>query len=160
VSSEELGRAHSALSTQHRFSKNLLSAALSTALQKSPFSLWGARPASSVQKKVIYRAEILFGMASGSSSNQPITVLSESSVYPDFKAFHRPAPDVRLPSKKSHIEQNFYILKKNKRANRSEDCDCQCAFCSISLNKSNGAGLNFFDVRRAYKSDGAGLRQI
>ena len=80
-------------------------------------------------------------MASGSSSDQPITVPSESSVYPDFKAFHRPAPDVRLPSKKSHIKQNFYILKKIKQANRSEDCDCQCAFCSISFRNFNSTQM-------------------
>jgi hypothetical protein len=80
-------------------------------------------------------------MDSGSSSDQPITVPSESSVYPDFKAFHRPAPDDRLASKKSHIEQNFYILKKNKRANRSEDCDCQCAFCSVSFKNFNSTQM-------------------
>jgi hypothetical protein len=62
-------------------------------------------------------------------------------VYPDFKAFHRPAPDVRLASKKSHIEQNFYILKKNKRAKRTEDCDCQCAFCSISIRNFNSTQM-------------------
>jgi hypothetical protein len=80
-------------------------------------------------------------MASGSSSNRPISVPSELSVYPDFKAFHRPAPDDRHASKKSHIEQNFYILKRNKRANRSEDCECQCAFCSISFKNFNSTQM-------------------
>jgi hypothetical protein len=66
-------------------------------------------------------------MASGSSSDQPISVDSASSVYPDFKIYHRPAPDDRQPSKKNHIEQNFYILKRIKRTNRAEDIECQCA---------------------------------
>jgi hypothetical protein len=77
---------------------------------------------------------ILFGMASLSSSDQLISGPSESSVYPDFKAFHRPAPNDRLALKKNHIEQNFNILKRNG-TNRSEDCECRCALCSISLKK-------------------------
>ena len=80
-------------------------------------------------------------MASGSSSNQPISVPSESSAYPDFKAYHRPAPDDRQASKKNHIEQNFFILKRNKRSNRSEDCECQCAFCSVSFKSFNSTQM-------------------
>ena len=75
-------------------------------------------------------------MASGSSSDQPIS-LSDSSAYPDFKAYHRSAPDDRLPSKKNHIEQNFFVLKRSKQKNRTEDIECQCAFCSISFKSFN-----------------------
>ena len=80
-------------------------------------------------------------MASGSSSDQPISVDSASSVYPDFKVYHRPAPDDRQPSKKNHIEQNFYILKRIKRNNRAEDIECQCAFCSISFKTFNSTQM-------------------
>ncbi len=80
-------------------------------------------------------------MASSSSSDQPISVPCESSVYPDFKPYHRPAPDDRLASKKNHIEQNFYILKRKQRTNRSEDCECQCAFCSISFKNFNSTQM-------------------
>ena len=76
-------------------------------------------------------------MASGSSEDQPMSVDSESSSYPDFKGHHRQAPDDRLAPKKNHIEQNFFILKRNQRANRSEDIECQCAFCSISFKSFN-----------------------
>jgi hypothetical protein len=69
-------------------------------------------------------------------------------VYPDFKAFHRQAPDVRPASKKSHIDQNFYILKKNYRANRSEDCDCQSAFCFISFSNFNSTQMRVHFNRR------------
>ena len=80
-------------------------------------------------------------MAAGSSSDQPLLVSSESSAYPDFKAYHRLAPDDRLPSKKNHIEQNFFILKRTKRNNRTEHIECQCAFCSISFKSFNSTQM-------------------
>ncbi len=58
---------------------------------------------------------------------------SESTAYPDLKVYHRPAPDDRLTSKNNHIEQNFFILKRIKRSNRTDDVECHCAFCSISF---------------------------
>ena len=76
-----------------------------------------------------------------SSSDRPLLVSSESSAYPDFKAYHRLAPDDRLPSKKNHIEQNFFILKRTKRNNRTEHIECQCAFCSISFKSFNSTQM-------------------
>jgi hypothetical protein len=76
-------------------------------------------------------------MALGSSSDQPLSVDSESTAYPDFKVYHRPAPDDRLASKKNYIEQNFFILKRIKRSNRTDDIECQCALCSISFKAFN-----------------------
>jgi hypothetical protein len=73
-----------------------------------------------------------FQMASGtSSSRQPISVDSASSVYPYFRVFHRPAPDDSQPSKKSHIEQNFHILKRIKRNNRAEVWGYWMAMCLL-----------------------------
>ena len=73
----------------------------------------------------------------GSSTEQAISVSSESSAYPDFKTFHRHPPDDRLASKKNHIEQNFYILRRNTRQNRSDDIECICAFCSLTFKAFN-----------------------
>jgi hypothetical protein len=120
--------------------KNLLSVALSTAPRNSPCSLlvatrfWAGPQCSLKLKRVIHRADSLSFCLLLSSTDQLISVPSESSVYPDFKALHWPAPNDRLASKKNHIEQKFNILKRNG-TNRSEDCECQCALCSISLQK-------------------------
>jgi hypothetical protein len=56
---------------------------------------------------------------------------SAASSYPCFSASHRAIPDgvEVLPFRKYHIEQNFYITKKNPRSNRQSDVDCYCAFC-------------------------------
>ena len=62
-------------------------------------------------------------------------------MHPDFKAIYRPALDDRLASKKIHIEENFYILKRNKQTNQSEDCECQCAFGSISFKSFNSTQM-------------------
>ena len=76
-------------------------------------------------------------MAAGSSSDQPISVPSELSAYPDFKTYHRQSPDDRLASKKNHIEQNFYVLRRTPRNNRGEDIECICAFCSLTFKAFN-----------------------
>jgi hypothetical protein len=82
-------------------------------------------------------------MESGNSSEQAIFVPSELSVYPDFKAIHRPPPDDRLLPKKNHIEQNFYILNRKQRANRNDDVECICAFCSKSFSSFNSTRMRF-----------------
>jgi hypothetical protein len=70
-------------------------------------------------------------------------------VYPDIKAIYRPAPDDRLASKKNHIEENFYILKRNKQTNQFEDCECQCAFGSISFKNFNSTQMQVHLQERA-----------
>jgi hypothetical protein len=56
---------------------------------------------------------------------------SSSSAYPTFSAFHRSKPEgiALLPVRKNHIEQNFYITKKNQRGGSASDVDCIFAFC-------------------------------
>ncbi len=96
-------------------------------------------------------------MASGSSSNQQtISVTSDPSLYPYFKAFHRPAPDDSLASKQNHIEQNFYNLKRNKQTNRSEYCECHFTFCSILFKKFSS--LEICWRQQTFKSSWVGLR--
>jgi hypothetical protein len=101
-------------------------------------------------------------MASGSSSDQPLSVDSESSVYSDFKVYHRQAQDDRLASKKNHIEQNFYILKRIKQSNRTDDLECQCAICSISFKAFNSTQMRVHltgESQQFFKNNGVGLRQ-
>ncbi len=74
---------------------------------------------------------------SGSSSDQPISVDKESSLYPAIKAYHRPAPDDRLASKNSHVEQKNSFSKEFKRSNRADDVECRCAFCCLTFKSRN-----------------------
>ena len=50
-------------------------------------------------------------MASGSSSDQPISVPSDASTYPDFKAYHQPAPEDRIASKKITLNKTSSFSK-------------------------------------------------
>jgi hypothetical protein len=65
----------------------------------------------------------------------------ESSAYPDFKTYHHQSPDDRIASKKNHIEQNFYILRRTPRNNRAEDIECICAFCSLTFKAFNSTKM-------------------
>ena len=151
ITISKLGWVHLAHRTSHKFFKNLRCAAHRTTTEKSPFSLARRGPESAatgwrggrrtIKNSYFIICKSKIQMAAGSSSDQPLLVSSESSAYPDFKAYHRLAPDDRLPSKKNHIEQNFFILKRTKRNNRTEHIECQCAFCSISFKSFNSTQM-------------------
>jgi hypothetical protein len=59
---------------------------------------------------------------------------SASIIYPDFSAYHRPKPDGCFPSKKSHIEQNFFIQKKNDPSHRLTVTECLTVMLSVLFN--------------------------
>jgi hypothetical protein len=68
-------------------------------------------PFASVLGMIKSRDSLDLQITSGSSSDRPQSVDSESSAHPDFEVLHRSAPKDHLPTEKNHKELSFFISK-------------------------------------------------
>ena len=103
-------------------------------LARGSLSPTGTWPGRRLKTNIIPFLLTMTSLSAGSSSQSSESAGdSAAALYPDFSAYPRPKPDGCFPSKRNHIEQNFFILKKNERAHRVSDCDVICSFCSVSF---------------------------
>ena len=65
--------------------------------------------------------------AADTSIGSPASVTTSS--YPDFTSYHQQVPDHCLPSKKNHIEQNYFITNQSKQEQNS---GVECNLCILS----------------------------
>jgi hypothetical protein len=85
-----------------------------------------SRPATNLKNQSIHRAASTVSVDDGAAADR-------SSAYPNFSDFHCSKPEgiemiELLPVRKNHIEQNFYITKKNQRGGKASDVEYICAF--------------------------------
>ena len=76
--------------------------------------------------------------AADTSIGSPASVTTSS--YPDFTSYHQQVPDHCLPSKKNHIEQNYFITNRVSR-NKTLVCNATCAFCLQSFSGFNSTKM-------------------
>ena len=74
-----------------------------------------------------------------STSEASAAGTSEASVsrantpYPSYKEYFIVRPEDCLPSRINTVEQNFFILQRNKGHSRTSTCRAMCAFCAHSF---------------------------
>ena len=70
--------------------------------------------------------------AADTSIGSPASVTTSS--YPDFTSYHQQVPDHCLPSKKNHIEQNYFITN---RVSRNKTLVCNATFQGSDIEKAD-----------------------
>ena len=71
------------------------------------------------------------GVAAGSEA--AVMAQAQQREYPDFKEYFVAKPQDCLAFRKNTVEQNFYILQRNKGQSRTTTCRAMCAFCAHSF---------------------------